>query len=61
MNSHQRRKVTRAISRDEAFPLYDSHGYRRLFVAWDRFPAQQSFGTHFNKYVSKAKVLRAKQ
>jgi len=58
VNSHQRRKVTRAISRDKVFPLYDSHGYMRLFVRWDLTAAQQTFGRHFDKYVAKARALR---
>jgi hypothetical protein len=58
MNSHQRRIVTRAISRDKVFRLFDSHGSMRLFVFWERFPAQQTFGRRIDKYVAKAKEIR---
>ena len=58
MNAHQRRTVVRAIARDEWFPLFDLHRSRRLFVSWDLFPAQQTFGKHFDKYVTKAKAIR---
>lgn len=61
MNSHQRRKVARAISLDKGFRLYDSRRYIRLIVFWGMAEGRQTFGKRFDRYVQRAKEIRARR